>query len=270
MYSKYQLTKKYLHYLLYASNGKGHGIHSPFVFDFVTKVLNDKKNYRCYKEIETLRSSLLKDETVLKIEDFGAGSRVNATNERKISAVAKSALKPKKFGRLLYRMVQHYQPKTILELGTCFGITTSYLSNGNAGAQVSTMEGAAQIAAVAKKDFEKLSLKNIELIEGNFDETLPEFIQQFQAKNKTIDFAFIDGNHRYEPTVRYFHSLLEIINENSILIFDDIHWSEEMENAWKEIIAHEAITLSIDLFFIGIVFFRKEFKAKQDFEIKFL
>ena len=269
MYSKFELGKKYLRYYFKASSGKGHGVHSPFVFDFITKVLNDKKAYPCYKTIETLRRDLLKEETVLEIEDFGAGSRVNATNQRTVSAVAKSALKPKKFGRLLFRMVQYYQPENVLELGTCFGITTSYLSFGNRAAQVFTMEGAKQIANVAGKNFSTLSLKNITLIEGNFDKTLPSFIQQLKEKNQALDFIFIDGNHRYEPTVRYFHELLSVVNDDSVLIFDDIHWSEEMEQAWNEIIAHESITLSIDLFFIGIVFFRKENKAKQDFTVRF-
>lgn len=269
MYSKIELGKKYLQYYFNASNGKGHGVHSPFVFGFITKVLNDRKEYPCYKTIETLRNNLLKDETVLEIEDFGAGSRVNATNQRKVSAVAKSALKPKKFGRLLFRMVQYYRPENILELGTCFGITTSYLSAGNAAAQVFTMEGATQIAGVARKDFSTLSLKNIKLVEGDFDKTLPLLIRQLKEKGQTLDFIFIDGNHRYEPTVRYFHELLSVVNDNSVLVFDDIHWSEEMEQAWHEIIAHESITLSIDLFFIGIVFFRKENKVKQDFVIRF-
>ena len=166
-------------------------------------------------------------------------------------------------------MVQYYQPENVLELGACFGITTSYLSSGNKAAQVFTMEGAKQIAGVARKDFEKLRLKNIELIEGNFDNRLPLFIQQLKEKHQTLDFVFIDGNHRYEPTARYFHELLSVVNDDSIFIFDDIHWSEEMEKAWNEIIAHESITLSIDLFFIVIVFFRKENKVKQDFVIRF-
>lgn len=269
MYSKIELGKKYLRYYFHASSAKGHGVHSPFVFDFITKILNDRKAYSCYKTIEALRHNLLKDGSVLEIEDFGAGSRVNVTNQRKVSAIARSALKPRKFGRLLFRMVQYYQPGNILELGTCFGITTSYLSFGNENARVFTMEGARQIAGVAKRDFEKLSLKNIELIEGNFDHTLPSFIQEIKEKKQALDFVFIDGNHRYEPTVRYFHALLPQLNDDSVLIFDDIHWSEEMEKAWHEIRTQKSVTLSIDLFFIGIVFFRKEIKAKQDFVIRY-
>jgi len=269
MFSKIQLAKKYIQYFLRASNGKGHGVHSPFVFDFISKILNDKQSYPCYKTIENIRSELLKNETVLEIEDFGAGSRTHVTNKRSISSIAHAALKPKKYSRLLFRIIQHYQSKNILELGTCLGITTSYLANGNAAAQVFTMEGAQQIAQVANENFEKLSLKNIRLIQGNFDETLPHLVYRFTEENKNLDFVFVDGNHRQEPTLRYFHELLPVLNDYSIVAFDDIHWSEGMENAWNEIIQHPAVTLSIDLFFIGFVFFRKEQKAKQHFTIRF-
>lgn len=199
------------------------------------------------------------------IEDFGAGSRVDSHKQRKVSAIAKAALKPKKFGQLLYRIVKYYQPKTILELGTSLGITTSYLASGNTYAKVITMEGAASVANVARKNFTSLDLKNIELVEGNFDITLPSVIQ----RKDVIDLAFIDGNHRKEPTLNYFNQLLSKTNEQSILIFDDIHWSEEMEEAWNEIKQHASVTLTIDLFFIGLVFFRKENKVKQHFEVRF-
>lgn len=265
MYSKFQLAKKFLHYYFNSSNGKGHGVHSPFVFDFIIQVLNDKKHYEAYDKIEALRKKLQQDETVLTIEDFGAGSRVNSHKERQVSAIAKTALKPKKFGQLLFRIVKYYQRKNILELGTSLGVTTSYLAAANENAQVITMEGASEVAAVARKNFDSLSLKNIHIIRGNFDNTLPTLLKE----NSKLDLAFIDGNHRKEPTLQYFRQLLKVVNDQSVLIFDDIHWSEEMEEAWEKIKDHPAVTLTIDLFFIGLVFFRKENKAKQNFSIRF-
>ena len=110
-----------------------------------------------------------------------------------------------------------------------------------------------------------MGLTNISLIEGNFDEQLPKWL----VYHKKVDFAFIDGNHLYKPTVAYFEALLEVVEDHSILVFDDIHWSEEMEQAWSEISGHKAVTLSIDLFFIGIVFFRKEFAQKQQVSVRF-
>lgn len=269
MFSKIQLAKKYIQYFFTSSSGKGYGVHSPFVFDFITKILNDKKSYPCYQTIENVRVELLKNETVLQIEDFGAGSRTHVTNERKVAAIAHSALKPKKYSQLLFRAVQYFQPKNILELGTCLGITTSYLASGNPAAQVFTMEGARQIAQLAKENFKRLSLKNIQLIQGNFDETLPQLVRRLTVENKTLDFVFVDGNHREEPTLRYFHELLPALNDYSIVAFDDIHWSEGMEAAWNAIIQHSRVTLTIDLFFIGFVFFRKEQKVKQHFAIRF-
>lgn len=265
MYSSFQLTIKYINYYLTASNGKGHGMHSPFVFEFITKVLNDKKAYPEYAIIKKLRNDLLKDQTVLAIEDFGAGSATNKSNQRTIRSIVKNAAKPPKFSQLLFRMAKYYQPGTILELGTSLGITTSYLALAKADAQLVTMEGAAAIAEKAQQNFKTLKLQNISLIKGNFDDTLSEVISKLPA----IDFAFVDGNHRREPTERYFNQLLPVIHNDSILIFDDIHWSLEMEQAWETIKQHPSVRCSIDLFFIGIVLFRQEFKEKQHFKIRF-
>jgi len=265
MYTSFQLAKKYLHYYLTAANGKGHGVHSPFVFDFIKFVKNDTKQYEAYSKIEARRKALLKDDTVIEVEDFGAGSAVIKTNKRVVKNIAQSSLKPRKFAQLLFRMVQYYQPKTIVELGTSFGITTSYLAAGNNNANVFTCEGAKNIAAIAKQTFPQLDINNIILTEGDFTATLPPLLNQLQ----NIDFAFVDGNHRKAPTLHYFEQLLKVSNPASILIFDDIHWSAEMEAAWAEIQQNPAVTLSIDLFFIGIVCINDTIKSKQHFSIKF-
>ena len=265
MYSKPQLLLKYLRYYFTASNGKGHGMHSPFVFGFITEILSDETVYPEYERVEAFRKQLLNNNKILEVKDFGAGSTIDKKNKRTISSIAKNAAKPKKFGQLLFRIVKYYQPKTILELGTSLGITTSYLSLAKPEARLITMEGSKEIADVAKNNFRNLEIKNIEMVEGNFDNTLSSAISQLSP----IDFAFIDGNHRREPTVRYFKELLVKTNNDSILVFDDIHWSSEMDAAWETIKKDAAITCSIDLFFIGIAFFRKDFKEKQHFAIRF-
>ncbi len=264
MYGKLQLSFKYLYYWVRASNGKGHGVHSPFVFSFVKEVLNDHRGFYCFKTIEALREELKQNQTLLTVEDFGAGSNFTKFRQRSVSSIAASALKTKKFSQLLFRMVNYYQPKTILELGTSLGITTSYLACAKSDAKVITMEGSPEIASVARQNFAQLGIQNIQLIEGNFDVTLPQTLQTLSS----LDFAFVDGNHRKEPTLAYFQQLLQKQNEHSIFVFDDIYWSEEMEEAWNEIKSHPAVTLTVDLFFIGLVFFRKENKAKQHFAIR--
>jgi predicted O-methyltransferase YrrM len=265
MYSKWQLAAKYLNYYLTASNGKGHGMHSPFVFQFITGLLNDKTIYPEYDSIENLRSRLLKDDTVLRVEEMGAGSSVSKTNQRSIASIARNAAKPRKFGQLLYRVAKAYQPRTILEFGTSLGVTTAYLSSGNPNAHIITMEGAKEVAAVASQHFKYLGLKNIDLREGNFDDLLTGILNGLEH----LDLVFIDGNHRREPTERYFIELLRKVNNDSILIFDDIHWSKGMEEAWETIKRHPSVRCTVDLFFIGVVFFRQEFKEKQHFSIRF-
>ena len=228
-------------------------------------VLKDKKNYACYDKIEAVRLQLKQDETIIEVEDFGAGSGVIKSNRRVVKDIANSSLKSPKFARLLYRMVQYYQPENILELGTSFGITTAYLACGNEGAKVYTCEGAKQIASIAEKNFTQLNIKNITLVQGDFVTTLPPLF----AELKTIDFAFVDGNHRKEPTLQYFQQLLAHSTNTTILVFDDIHWSLEMEAAWSAIQQHPAVTLTIDLFFIGIVCISKDVKVKQHFILRY-
>jgi predicted O-methyltransferase YrrM len=265
MYGPVQLAAKYIRYWFTAANGKGHGVHSPFVFDFIKFVLRDKKNYYCYGPIEQLRQQLLQDSQVIEVEDFGAGSTVIKSNRRAVKAMAASSLKPKKFAQLLFRIVNKYQPQTIVELGTSFGITTSYLASGNHKALVYTCEGAASIANIAQQNFSALGLNNIILLQGDFAKTLPVLLESLQS----VDLAFVDGNHRKAPTLQYFEDLLPKTTAGSILIFDDIHWSAEMEEAWAAIKVHPAVTLTIDLFFIGLVFVNPGFKVKQDFTVRF-
>ena len=265
MFNRFQLSKKFLQYWLTASNGKGHGIHSPFVFDFIIHVLNDVQQYPCYHPIENSRKALLNDPTVIEVEDFGAGSAVIKTNKRKLAAIARSSLKSKKYAQLLFRMVKYYQPDKIVELGTSFGISTAYLASGNENAAVYTCEGSGSIAGIAKQNFVELGLKNIQLVEGDFENTISPLL----AKLEKVDFTFIDGNHRKEPTLAYFAKLLNLSSPSTILIFDDIHWSAEMEEAWAEIKLHPSVTLTIDLFFMSIVFLNTDINHKQHFAIRF-
>ena len=254
-----------MHYYLTASNSKGHGMHSPFVFDFILSVLNNKKRYKAPQEIEDLRRELLRENKSITIQDLGAGSRVQSSKQRTVRSLARSAVKSKKYSQLLFRLVTHYQPKNIIELGTSLGITTAYFSKANPLAGISTIEGSETVAVIAKQNFQKLGCLNIQSLVGNFDDLLPEVSEQWP----TIDLAYIDGNHRMKPTLNYFENFLTKSNNNTILIFDDIHWSEEMEKAWEKIKAHPTVRCTIDIFFLGFVFFRQEFKEKQNFTIRF-
>ncbi|MEJ7737317.1 MAG: class I SAM-dependent methyltransferase [Chitinophagaceae bacterium] len=265
MYSRFQLTKKYLHYYLTASNAKGHGIHSPFVYEFVKNVLNDHKHYTAYDKVESMRRLLLTDESLLEIHDLGAGSSLSARPHRKVAHITRYAVKPKKYGQLLFRIVQYHRPRTIVELGTSLGLTTAYLAMADTSASVITLEGAREVAHKAGTNLKDLGLTNVNLIQGNFDDVLTPVLESVAA----IDLSFIDGNHRKEPTLRYYAALSQKTHTSSVLIFDDIHWSREMEAAWEIIKADKQVTLTVDLFFVGLVFFKKEFKTKQHFTIRY-
>ncbi|GAB4133622.1 MAG: class I SAM-dependent methyltransferase [Raineya sp.] len=257
------LLKAYWKYFWEAKDE--HSIHSPFVFEFYTRVIKNKKyEYYAYEEIEKLRKLLLNNQEVIYIEDFGAGSKVCPTSKRSIQQIAKTATKPAKIGQMLFRMTNYFQPKYVFDLGTCLGITTAYLAAPLPNSDFYTFEGAKSLGQIAQKHFKMLHLPQIKLIEGNIDLTLPKALGQIPQ----LDFVFVDANHRFEPTYRYFEWMLAKSHEDTVMIFDDIYWSEEMQKAWEKIYQHPQVTISIDLFDVGIVFFRKK-QPKQHFILKF-
>ena len=264
MFSPLILSLKYLDYWLHSSHSKGHGIHSPFVFEFIQKVLNDKTIYPGYEEVEILRKRLLADKTPLPIEDYGAGSG-KGPGSRSVADITRYAAKSPKYGRLLFRIAKYYRPHYIIELGTSLGISSAYMAIADRSSVMVTGEGNYAVASFAKNNFEAVGLTNVRIITGNFDNTLPQMVSAIPH----IDLAFIDANHRKKPTLSYFNELLKKTTGSSAIIFDDIHWSEEMEEAWKEIKEHPSVMMTIDLFFFGIIFFRPEFKVKQHFRIRF-
>jgi predicted O-methyltransferase YrrM len=265
MYSKSQLALKWFQYYALASNGKGHGIHSPFVYELIREVFNDNRDYYAYKLIETVKKNMLRDRRVLEVQDLGARSKKKKHSRKAICEIARNVVSDQKFGRLLFRLANFYRARVIMELGSSIGISTAYLASADAASKVVTLEGSHAIAGIAHETFKKLKLGNITQSTGNFETTLSDQIEQ----NPPPDLVFIDGNHRKKPVLEYFEKIVKKISSSSLIIIHDIHWSREMEEAWEIIQNDPRVKMSIDIFSAGLVFFRNEFKVKQQFVIRF-
>jgi predicted O-methyltransferase YrrM len=254
---------RYLKFYWKAYNA--HGLHSPFVYQLYTEVIAADKFYHAFQEIDFIRRQLLKDTQTLEVEDLGAGSKVFKSKKRKVKDIAKYSVSKAKIGQLLFKLVDRFAPDTIFELGTSLGISTLYLAlAAKKNAKIYTFEGCQEIAKVAKTNFENTQIP-IEICIGNLDKTLPEKLKSIEK----LDFVFFDANHQYEATMSYFTNCLPKIHNETVFVFDDIHWSEEMHKAWKEICQNPKVRLSLDLFYIGIVFFREEQHEKEHFLLRF-
>ena len=254
-----QKSISYINYFIHRKDQ--YSLHSPFAFELYNylKSRNSLSELNC---IRTIKDELLKNHVKILSFDLGAGSQINSDKNISVSKITSTTSIPHKFGVLLYKLVNRFQPKNIIELGTSTGISTLYLAKGSP-AEVYTIEGNPALVKLAVENFQKANSRNITAITGNFDEQLPDLLNKL---NK-VDFAYIDGNHKLEPTLNYFKLLKEKSLTESILVFDDIHWSAEMERAWKEIINDKDVTLSIDFFRFGLVFFNKNL-SKQHYILK--
>ena len=254
--------RAYLRHLRHAGNR--HDVHSPFVYTLVEEALRSRSGRPHFPDIEKLRYQLLKDERLIPVIDLGAGSRHSNAAERKVCDIAASALKPRRQAELLHRIVRHFKPSTVLELGTSLGLTTVYLARGAENGNVITIEGSPAVHALAKEHFNQLGQRNIMSVQGSFTDRLPEVL----ATTEQLDFVFIDGHHAKEPTLRYFELCLTKAHNHSVFIFDDIHWSLDMEQAWAAVMAHPRVTVTIDLFKFGLVFLRKE-QQPEHFRLRY-
>lgn len=251
----------YIKFLI--TSTKRRHIGSPFVYDLITKCFHNREKLSAYTKLNAYRNELLNNNDTINVTDFGAGSRVFKSNKRAINAIAKNAGITPKRAKLLLRLTKYFRLKNVLELGTSLGLGTSAISFGNTNTKITTLEGCPETAKIAQHQFEKHQLKNIQSVVCNFS----DYLETIPSKH-TFDLIYFDGNHQKEPTIRYFNKLVNFATNDSIYIFDDIHWSEEMEEAWEYIKTHPKVTISIDTFFWGIIFFRKEQKTQEHFKIK--
>ena len=257
----FHIIKSYIVFLWHSKNE--HAVHSPFVFHFITKCLYDKKEFPEYTLLKNYRQALLQNKSTIAVTDFGAGSRVFKTNDRSISKIASTAGITEKRAQLLFRVTKYFSPEKVLEIGTSLGLATAALALANKHTQITTIEGCPQTAQTASEQLQLAGLNNITTVVSEFK----SYLLEQQSVPTSYNLIYFDGNHQKQPTLDYFEMLLPTATNDSVWIFDDIHWSAAMEEAWETIKKHPRVTVTIDTFQWGIVFFRKE-QPEQHFVIR--
>lgn len=247
-------------YIIKSKHKHGHGIHSPFAFNFINNVIEESKVYYCFDKIETQRQDLLKDKSSVDFLSKGVG----VSGKLRVCDIARKSLLKKRYVQLLFRVANSVNPKVIVELGTSLGVTTAYLASISSSSKCYTFDASVQTNAIAKKLWTDLEIENIKSIEGDINESLPLFVQN----NTIIDFVFFDANHTKEATLNYFKLLLPLVGKETIFVFDDISYSKDMQKAWLEIIACDNVRVSFNLCQLGIVIFNPNYQ-KQDYIIRY-
>lgn len=259
MLNRIQFVLNYLIYFFTSDNE--HGVHSPFVYNLITNVINSRKNKPFYHEIELLRTKMLKSKAMVEIQAIGASK---FSGKIPLKTLVKRSSKQAKYAELLERLCAYIQPEFAIEIGSSVGISTIYQAAGIHNGVLYALEGNPDSAKIARHNIENVGLQNIQIIEGLFESTLPQVLQALPR----VDYVFFDGNHQLEATLQYFELCLQKAHTNSVFVFDDIRWSDDMLLAWNKIRNHSAVQVTVDLYSMGIVFFRKE-QEKEHFTIRF-
>lgn len=254
----------FLDYLLFSRHRNGHGIHSPFIFDLISRVFRNKTANDIVLKIEKIRKRCLSSERIIRVTDLGAGSLKMKGDLRKVSDIAAYSAVPKKYGVLLSALAAEFGKPTVIELGTSLGISTMYIASGCPDSVVYTIEACPETSAIARENFNAAGFKNICFMNGSFDEAIPELKKQSVSPG----LVFIDGDHRREPVLRYFDQIVEISNSSTVIVLDDIHQSREMEDAWNEVKLHKSVSATVDLYRIGLIFFRRGM-SRSDYVIRY-
>lgn len=255
---------KFLIYLVSSKHKRGHGIHSPFVFNLIQHVFGNKQVNTDLIEIKKVRKKLSKSKKIINLKGFGAGSHYGKSKQKLLGKIVNISAISKKYGHLLYRLVQYYKPNTIIELGTSVGISTMYMAIGSKKSKVFSIEGEPELVEIARNNIKDMNLDNAELFQSNFDDILPEILN----KSESPLLIYIDGNHNKDATLGYFNKIIGNMEHKKILVIDDINWSREMNKAWKAIKTDKRVKVTIDIFKMGLVFFN-EGLSKQNYTIKF-
>jgi len=213
------------------------------------------------ERIEDLRKELCSSSDQISIVDFGAGSPDLGLSEEKmysgrtitrtIGTTCRSASVPYHESLLLFKLIRKLEPANCVELGTCLGISASFEAAAlklNGSGFLVTLEGAEVLATLAEGNFNRLGLDNIRVVTGRFQDTLDEVL----ISSKPIDYVFIDGHHDESATLAYFKKIIPFLAKKSLLVFDDISWSQGMKKAWKMIIADDRVGISVNLQQFGV------------------
>lgn len=258
---RWQLFQRWL--IFYRKAVSLRRVHHPFVLSLGKALFHDKRWFYAFSDAAGLREYINQNHQQIPRSEFGAGSQVLTNDQIRISELGRSAAVDEGNGELLFRLVNFLKPSTLLEMGTCLGLSAVYQAAAAQDARFLTIEGSPAIADLAKSHLQGLKYQNIETYQGSFDEVLPKVLPTLSQ----LDYVYLDGDHRHEPTLRYFESCLPYLSEGSAFVVADIYWSAEMMTAWKMLQNHPKVTLTVDLYDFGILFFRKTDRPKVHYSL---
>lgn len=240
---------------------KGFGVHSPFVYNLITKVIEERCGYYSFYDIELLRKQLLFREERLTYPDRQKRGRMKSRTIGEI--VKREAIKPR-HGALLFRLVNYFKSVRILQLGPTMGLSTLYLTSYASHLQCVALENVSEFATIARQVFDKAARNPIDLRVGDYQTLLPEALRDM----KQVDCVFFNTLYELYDNFRLFEACLDYVHNDTFFVFEGIRANSQMRKFWQDVCASPDVTVTLDLYSLGIVFFNKKLH-KRDYIVYF-
>ena len=235
---------------------KGFGVHSPFVFNLITKVIEERCGYYSFNEIELLRKQLLFRNEYITYPDRRNKGKMR---RRRIGEIVKrEAIRPK-HGALLFRLANYFKSKHILQLGPTMGLSTLYLTSYATDVRCIALESVPEFAAIAEQDYQKGARNPIDLRVGSYRQLLPKALEEMEQ----LDFVFFNTLYEPEDNLWLFNECIKHVHDGTLFVFEGIKENRKMRQLWHDVCLHPDVTVTLDLYSLGIIVFHKKLHKKD-------
>jgi predicted O-methyltransferase YrrM len=223
---------------------KGYGVHSPFTFNLITKVIEERAPFYVFDEIENFRNGLFKNK--------------NTDTKHKIEAQHRN------YGALLFRLVNWFKCRNVLQIRSFSGIMSLYLASARNNCTCFALEENVGLTESAERFAELQGLTNLHFFKGDYAENLAKLKKEISA----FDLIFINHAGDAEKTAETISLTRTFCNEKTMLVIDGISCNKNMQALWQSLKNDSETRVTIDLYALGLVFFDKKLN-KQNYKTYF-
>lgn len=245
--------KNYIKYLFCSRHWRGYGVHSPFAFELVTRVIEEDLPYYKYGLVERVRKSQKMSKRPLVVDG----------RESQLRDLVAGNVDPA-YAQLLFRLVNRYKARNVVETNMRTGIASMYLAAPDSKVKVTTFGNEKALNELALHYMKETGFRNVRVVQGTAEEKLQEVMGELD----TLDLLFVNDCASGSDLDDRIGVCMPKTASQTIFVVEGIYANESMTASWKRLQADSRVRVTVDLFRYGLVFFKDNLQ-KEDYYVRF-